>query len=413
MPAILLPYRSCRTPDGYSIQSRGSRLSIQLARASIVRDHLRDPLQLLQRLKNKVLKRQSINSQSTAGGVASYSYANSSLCPSLADITTGGSESPRFERPTLSREDAIQQHKIIEFRQRFLALPGELRNQIYDEVISINANDQSHIRQFRPATGLFLYTESEHETSGPTVHIRSKLPQPQNLQFVREQDHIWEELMDRWMVHAEVELSRAIDIGGDDNSCGNYESLNCLHQSPLGSIVPRPRKARDLFPQGKLDFYKYRWISSCTISLSIYNVNFNFADGPMQPHCARLHTAIREFSGNLNRTVRTTNLRINVSLWPGEYLDKSYRGWAPFFENDADVEGLWTLLRPLKSVAGVQSVRVKRLRGNALWSTQPNSLYPESPPLVVVEKSGLSIDGWLGWDRGWGTGWDWGVLGKG
>jgi hypothetical protein len=403
MPAILLPYRDCRTPsDAFDTSPyhsrRASRLSVQL-----VRGHIRDPIQCLQRLKNLAFKRHSQVAE--PNGRRLVNSINSSFYNSFIDQGPTGRDSPRFERTTLARHEAIQQHNIIEFRQRFLALPREIRNQIYDDLLTAYSGHQSQASHYHYPTGQFVYTHNGGDFQGGTVILHSKNPQPDHLNYIREGDHLWQELFDRWLSQTDCETSQVLDLNLPEFTNASDESLHCFYPvSPKYSASVASTEPESCFLKG-MELIAHRRIHSCTLDLSLYGIDFDFAQAAQDPYYSSLYTIISQITRYLTSTLETNDLRIRLTLWPGEYMEHNDRGWYPFFESDADIEGLWSLLKPLKSIPGIQSIQATRLSGTALWSKFPNSLYPENPPLVVVERAGVSIDGWLDWDKGWQTDW--------
>jgi hypothetical protein len=408
MPAILLPHRDNTAPSDESDTSpshsrRASRLSVQL-----VRERIRDPIQSLQKLKYKALKRHSQNIDPSVRGFAHY--PNSSFRNSLVSLGPGGRNSPRFERKTPGRVHAIQQHRTIEFRQRFLALPVEIRSQIYHEVITGRQGHQSQVSHYQSQTQRFVYTVRRHDLSGSTLVLYSDHPRPDHLHYIREGDHMWQELMDRWLTEAECESSQLFDLGMTGLSDESHENLHSLfpkstRQSSLG-FAARP----GTYSLKGLDPIVHRWIRACKLNLNFYGVDFNFSQAAQDAYKSPLYTTLSQIASYLTSVLNTSDLRIKINMWPGEYMESSDHGWDPFFESDADIEGMWSLMKPLKSIPGIQSIRAKRLRGTALWSRHPNSLYPANPPLVVIERAGVSIDGWLDWDEGWRSNWGFGDL---
>jgi len=294
--------------------------------------------------------------------------------------------------------DAIHRHKAIEFRQRFLALPGEIRNQIYDEVISAHQGKRPQIPEFHSPSDPFLYTGTIDGASGWTINLRSVHPRPGYLQYVRDGDHIWRELLDRWLAGAECELFQSIDIGYNKATNKSCESMNVLPRASLSMFDHHVSEGSELFPWDRLDFFADRWVGTCTLTLAIFSVDLNFAQAARQVKSSPLFKTINHLAFSLRHALQTEDLRIKIDLWPGEYMDTGFHGWHALFECDADIEGMWTLLAALKSLPGIQSIGVRRLRGNALWSKKPNSLYPGNYPLVVLESSCVSMDRWLNLD---------------
>jgi hypothetical protein len=403
MPATLLPCRDCSSPSGASNTSRShsrraSRLSVQL-----LKDHIRDPLQSLQKFKNLALKRHSQVAESSERDFVNF--PNTSFYNSLADPGLTGRDSPRFERKTPTRYEAIQQHNVIEFRQRFLALPQYIRNQIYDEVLMHRLGHHSHASHYHYPTGRFVYTHNGGGFPGGTLVLQSETPQPNHLQYIREGDHLWQELFDRWLSGADCETSQVLDFNPLEFTYASRDSINSLYPvSPGFSTSIAFTKSEACSIKG-MELITHRFIRSCTLNISFHGIDFDFAQAAQDPYSSSLYTSISQITRYLTSILETVDLRFVLALWPGKYMEYSDHGWCPFFESEADVEGLWSLLKPLKSIPGIQSIQVKRLNSTILWSRQPNSLYPEDPPLVVVERAGVSINGWLDWDKGWLAGW--------
>jgi hypothetical protein len=320
-------------------------------------------------------------------------------------LGAGGEDIPRFERKTPARLEAIQQHTTIVFRQRFLALPGEIRNQIYDEVIAGHQERQSQHSLYHLQTGRFMYTEHHSDQSSNTLFLSSDQQQPDHLHYIREGDHMWQELMDRWLIEVDCQSSQAFDLGVDGFPEESRESTNSLYPvSPRNSSLHIAAISRACSLRG-LNIIAHRWIRTFQLTLNFYGIDFDFSQTAQDPYTSPLYTTVSQIARYLTAILKTSDVRIKINLWPGEYMEHGDHGWEPFFASEADVEGLWALLRPLKSIPGIQSIRAKRLRGSALWSRQPNSLYPENPPLVIVERAD---DGWLDWDRGWSRNWGFG-----
>jgi hypothetical protein len=328
-------------------------------------------------------------------------YPNSPFCRSFVDIGSDGRDSPRFERKTPTRYDALQQHKAIEFRQRFLALPCEIRIQIYREIVFNHPDHQSQVSHYHFSTGTYVYTQIDGGMRPDgTLIFRSEYPQPDHLHYIRKGGPMWQELFDVWLAHAECELSHVFDLNFNNYAKTHLESVNGLylgspHHSTLSLTAhPHPLLARQLRSIARCS------IRTCKLNLALYGVDFDFVHAAKSLYTSPLYTTVSQTAHSLMQILKTSNLRIEISFWPGKYMEYSDHGWSPYFESDADVEGLWTLLKPFKEVPGIQSVRANRLRGSTLWSRHPNSLYPENPPLVVVEQAGVSVDGWLGLDKG-------------
>jgi hypothetical protein len=51
------------------------------------------------------------------------------------NLLRGGKQAPRFQKRIPSIRTAMKKYESMTFRQRFLALPDEIRNKVYDYII--------------------------------------------------------------------------------------------------------------------------------------------------------------------------------------------------------------------------------------------------------------------------------------
>lgn len=72
--------------------------------------------------------------------------------------------------------------------------------------------------------------------------------------------------------------------------------------------------------------------------------------------------------------------------------DTSSHGYDKYFTTWEEIDGLWLLLAPLKSIPGMQSIIVRRLGACVRWGRKGSSLFPTGYGLSVVEDEGFPGD---------------------
>jgi hypothetical protein len=258
--------------------------------------------------------------------------ANHQKPRSLDQIRKPRSQSSTWEK---TRADRL-------FQKRFLNLPGEVRNQIYDELLV----DQ----------GLTLETPLYRSyTNGNTHHggaqfrgtVRLPVTHKQNLCFIRQNDPIWNELFDRWCAQVRFYLFEASEVHLPSHRLIFRRRRNKQTSILLSRYLDTD--ASQVFGSSSSWFAGMR---TCTLSLSFFNIAALLESGSRGRHALRAEMV--EVARVLRTAMKINCLHINVRLWPRKYKDQSWKLW-PSMTNG---EGVIGCLQPLEEIAGIERIRL-------------------------------------------------------
>jgi hypothetical protein len=230
------------------------------------------------------------------------------------------------------------------FQKRFFSLPGEVRNQIYDELLV----DQV----VKLETPLFRsYTNGNTHHGGAQFRGAVRLPvsSRQSLRFVRQNDPIWNELFDRWCAQVRFYLFEAFELHPQSSQ------LNIRRRRGKKPSVLLSRyldtDASQVFGSSSSWFAGMR---TCTLSLSLFNIAALLESGSRGIHALRAEMV--EVARVLRTAEKIISLHINIRLWPRKYKDQSNGETVKLWPTMISGEGVFKCLQPLQEVAGVERI---------------------------------------------------------
>jgi hypothetical protein len=250
---------------------------------------------------------------------------------SLDQIRKPRAQSAAWEK---TRDDRL-------FQKRFLTLPGEVRNQIYDELLV----DQG-ITLETPLFRSYVNGNTHHGGAQFRGAVRLPVTHRQNLTFIRQNDPIWNELFDRWCAQVRFYLFEAFEVHLPGSSLSVLQRNSSKKRSVLLSRYLNT-DACQVFGSSSSWFAGMR---TCTLSLSMFNIAALLELG------SKGLQALREEMMEVARVLRTAlkmrSLHINVRLWPRKYKDQSWKDW-PSMTNG---EGVIKSLQPLQGIDGIERI---------------------------------------------------------
>jgi hypothetical protein len=252
---------------------------------------------------------------------------------SLEQIRRPRTQSSAWEK---TRDDRL-------FQKRFLALPGEVRNQIYDELLI----DQV----VKLETPLFRsYTNGNTHHGGAQFRGAVRLPvsSRQNLRFVRQNDPIWNELFDRWCAQVRFYLFEAFEL---HLPASQLNLLRRVNRTSVSLSRYLDTDASQVFGSSSSWFAGMR---TCTLSLSLFNIAALLDSGSRGIHALRAE--MLEVARVMKTAVKINNLHINIRLWPRKYKDQSNGEGVKLWPSMTSGEGVIKCLQPLQEIAGIERI---------------------------------------------------------
>jgi hypothetical protein len=191
------------------------------------------------------------------------------------------------------------------------------------------------------------------------------------------------ETLKDWYRISHFKLGMVLDASAPATSC--YDDMYNSHQLRAISL-------HNLYGLSEVPFI--RSMLSCDMHMSIYNVDLEFAgythhDRDLFVAETRRQHPLQIAAHKLARVLQSRvypilNFNLTLSLWPDPVGDRSRQDRNPYFESPDDIREMWRMLGPLIEVPGLQCIKVRRLKGRAMWSRRGSSLYPVEEPFVVV-----------------------------
>lgn len=213
--------------------------------------------------------------------------------------------------------------------------------------------------------------------------------------------------MRRWSAHedAKVFFDDDIDIFTRQNSSSASSDSEALSPRPEIALPPLFESVQ----KGSLqDFTILQQSHTLHLNLNIYEMKpLGFSPprhtGSMDasPFSAYvtpgddmhpLAKAVRFIASSLSQLSNLRSISLNLTLYPGPIGDTTFHGYDKYFATWEEIDGLWSILAPLKRVEGMDSILVKRLGSCVRWGRRGSSLFPEGKGLSVVENEACLSD---------------------
>jgi hypothetical protein len=406
----------------------------------------------------------------------------------VGDLLHGGKTVPRFQKRMPTMRTAVRKYESVIFRQRFMALPEEVRNQVYDYVIAGDTEDGGELSencrcrfvdcsrgvishdigdgvdfeflddvgtiessyelhtdsvnqipvllQSRPYSASSLSSLSSHTScSSPSTcystrrfsNIRPSMPsnelpeirrqyssQERNLiqvyhvngipttwpRYVRRGDEIWKELISRWIRYDNAKVHFEDHLHMFEVHASQNDDPSAVKRSELEPDVLPPLFAH-VSQDSLLNTTILQQTHSLHLALTIHEMPLVFSS----PHRTRtdslfsihetegenhpLIDAVHHITSSLKQMTNLTCITLTLNLYPGPLGDKSFHRYKKYFTTLEEVNALWYMLAPLKSVDGIETIVVKRLGSCVRWGRRRSSLFPEREGVSVIENEGF------------------------
>lgn len=240
-----------------------------------------------------------------------------------------------------------------EFCDSFIRLPGELRNQIYDELLMRHAQDSD-----AGDTLLFrslLVTKRSHAAACFTGPMRLPIINHLDLlNLVGRDQRIWRELFSKWVMSAAFKLTEAFELQSKPPSIRDRLAFAQSSSQDLPFTRYRNDEASRVFDQSDPWFPLMR---TCSLNLHIFNFGSpSFKDDRLL--LSRLQACTREIASVLLKATNLANATINIYLWPDCYQESSSNATWSGHKRLPKMPVVWSGLEPLKSTRGIQSISI-------------------------------------------------------
>ena len=235
-----------------------------------------------------------------------------------------------------------------QFCDRFTHLPGEVRNQIYDELLKHESMGPEPTPLFRS----IYVTKRSHAAASFTGPTSLPVNRFTPLRYIGRHRQIWDEVSSRWTRSAKFRIIEAFELHVKPPSL--KDKLLFRHHAPQD--LPFKRYEKD---DSSLVFEHSRpWFSlmqSCLVVIHIFNIcATGFTDDRLL--LARLHQCMKQIASVLQRAANMDDLNMELYLWPESYQKSSsmvtWRGQKVVLNRDL----LWAGLEPLKQVQGIRTI---------------------------------------------------------
>jgi hypothetical protein len=259
--------------------------------------------------------------------------------------------------PTLNNKRTSEQSEGLDsspvgqdanFCDRFLHLPGEVRNVIYDELLKrpqSTAFDQTPL--FRS-----IYVDKRGH-AGATFSGPAWLPiNPfTSLRYIGRNSQIWDEIFSRWTSSIHFTLIEAFELSSTE--------LPSIKDRLLfrGTAAQGLAFGRYIQPEASRVFdHSNPWfplMRSCTLKLHVFGLESpKFKGEDLQ---LRLQTCTEQVAHVLKQAEEMLDLAIDVFFWPGNYLEKPtwmHRKYRP------SISAIWKAMSPLKRVESIKRLTI-------------------------------------------------------
>ncbi|KAF2432870.1 hypothetical protein EJ08DRAFT_694912 [Tothia fuscella] len=226
------------------------------------------------------------------------------------------------------------------FQRRFLGLPGEVRNLIYDELLEYTGG----VSQETPLFRSYISGKTNHGGAQFCDALRLPVAHRQNLTFVRHNDPIWNELFDRWCAQVRFHLFEAFEVHLKPSFVSrNRRKAQCNLARYLDT------DASQVFGSSSSWFFGMR---TCSLYLSLFNIAALLHSGSRG--MSALKAEVIEIVRVLKFATKLANLHISIRLWPSKYRDQSWKSWPP----SACGKAVLDAFQPLQYVQGVERICV-------------------------------------------------------
>jgi hypothetical protein len=261
----------------------------------------------------------------------------------------------QIEGPATIRSDHDSQN--ARFCERFLQLPGEVRNQIYDELLQRRPQGSfGHIPLFRTIN----VTKQSHSGAAFAGHAWLPINPFTSLRYIGRNSQIWDEIFSRWTSCIRFTITEAFEI---NNRPSSFKNRILFRQQPSQNLS----FARYLDPDVSRVFENSNsWfpvMRSCTLNLHILGIS---APGLDEEEISdRILSHIKEISNILEQAKELSDIDIKVCFWPGAYCERASWVGHKFRINP---NSLWYGVKPLKELKGIRSITVHAGSSiNARW----------------------------------------------
>jgi hypothetical protein len=237
------------------------------------------------------------------------------------------------------------------FCTRLLKLPGEIRNQIYDELLMRQCVDTEG--DPTPLYRSICVTKRSHAAATYTGQTGLPMNRYEPLAYIGRHHQIWLEIFGKWASSTSFRLTEAFELQSKPISIKD----RLLFRRHVSQTLPFTRYL-DAEPSRVFD-QSVTWFAlmrACALHLNIFNVMTpGFRDSSSLD--SKLRTCMEEVVRVLKGATNLDNLNIEVFLWPDCYQDSSsnvtWRG------HDLPQRcNLWDGLQPLKSIQGIQEIHL-------------------------------------------------------
>jgi hypothetical protein len=229
------------------------------------------------------------------------------------------------------------------FERQFLALPGEVRNQIYDELLTSGLPFKE--------TPLFRSNFRDKTCHGGAVFVGSaRLPETpwKALRFIGQKGPISDELFDRWCSQVRFNLVEAFEV----YPVKRWSRLRFHFKGGGTSRLSRYINSDDsrVFKSSTSWFLHMR---ACTLKIHLFTIDSLLKAGAKGRDA--LHSCMVKVANTMQHAAMLTNLHIDVYLWPGRYSDaKEWDSWS----QDHTAEGVVSCITPLMRICGVELIHI-------------------------------------------------------
>jgi len=249
---------------------------------------------------------------------------------------------------------------VRDFKKRFLALPGEIRNQIYDELFTLD-----HESRRRPLFRANFMGKASH--GGATFLGPYRLPETpwSSLRLIGHEGALWDELFDRWCSQVSFNIVEAWPCTISTDMDKSWYSFRKKRPQASSSNLVRyiNSDASQMFETSALWF---RHMRVCTLRLHLFEIDALLCAGTRGKETLRASMA--EVAALLHGATMLKNLTIDILLWPSKYSRvKEWNMWS----KDHPAKDLPRCFKPLESIPGVQRIGLyggKVIRAN--WDAE-------------------------------------------
>ena len=256
------------------------------------------------------------------------------------------------------------------FCHNFLQLPGEIRNQIYDELLKGDPK-----RQDTPLFRSVYVTKRSHSAATSTSLAILPISRNGELKYIGNNREIWRELFSRWLDVTIFQLTEAFELRTNDSSTSLRRKLKFWKHD--AEFLPFTRylshESSRVFDNSPSWFFT---MQRCVLSMHVLRIA-----APEFRSSAVLISSLRSIALAVADVFKAAkdlvHLSIHIYLWPDDYQASSsiatWNGRKP-----PNKTLIWTGFEPIQQIPGIQSVFVTAGSVDQGWSAKRNSKWPHS-----------------------------------